>query len=98
MASRDVEFQLQVQICRDIEGQPINDLMKEWPEDQFRNLGIIKFQAQQIIDSSSQELEHMSFNPFDNVETLLPTGRIQRTRLETYRAAHEARTTGPVLK
>lgn len=90
LAGEDIIFELQVQICKDIEKQPINDLLKEWPDD-FTPIGKITFPVQHIITSEDRSLEKTDFSPFRNPENLLPVGKIQQTRLKAYQASFEAR-------
>ena len=90
LAEEEVIFDLQVQICKDIEKQPINDLLKEWPDD-FTTIGRMAFPVQNIITSEDKSLEKTDFSPFQNPENLLPVGRIQQTRLKAYKASFEAR-------
>lgn len=86
----DYEVLLQVQISKSLENQPINDLMKEWPDD-FETIGRLLFPKQEIITAENTSMEDTDFSPFRNHSQLLPVGKIQRTRLEAYKASAEAR-------
>ena len=85
-------FDFQIQVSTDEKKQPINELLVEWPEDQFVTIGRLEFPKQEIITSGNQELEHTSFSPFQNAEGLLPVGKIQQLRHRAYDASFEART------
>ncbi len=89
-SEEEIVFDFQVQICKDMEKQPINDLLKEWPDD-FTTIGQLVFPVQNIITSEDESLEKTDFSPFQNQEKLLPVGRIQQTRLKAYSASFEAR-------
>lgn len=89
---QDIKFDLQIQLCKSLEDQPVNDLLIQWPEDQYKTIAILSFPKQIIIPSMDETLERMDYNPFLNPEQLLPVGKIQRTRNQIYQASYTART------
>lgn len=82
--SNDADFDVLVQLCANIQKQPINDLTKEWKNAPYLNIGSITFFQNSLLDIDKSEVEKLSFNPFENSENLLPVGKIQQLRKSVY--------------
>ncbi len=100
MAGIDAEWEFQVQLCRDLERQPIEDPTVEWREDEapFQRVATIRAAAQ---DSWSDEHvrrinEETRFSVWTGLVAHQPLGNINRARNATYRhsADFRARTNG----
>lgn len=83
----DVHFDLTIQLCADIEDQPVNDLSVEWKNAPEFMLGRIQFTRGSLKDSSLIPAHKTSFNPFENPEELQPVGQIQYLRKDVYEAS-----------
>lgn len=88
---QDSHFLLTVQLCENLEGQPINDLMKTWKNGPEYLLGKIIIVQDSALDSKSSTIENLNFNPFENAEYLKPVGKIQQIRKKIYEASIETR-------
>ena len=86
----NIEFNLYIQKAYDEKHQPINNLTKIWKKSQFELVGTITID--EVIESNL-DLEKLSFNPFDNPETLQPVGKIQQLRNKTYEVSIRTRNT-----
>lgn len=89
------EWEFQVQLCRDIEAQPIEDPTKEWKEEDapFMTVATISAAPQ---DSWSDEKvqkvdEEMRFSIWTGLAAHQPLGGINRARKETYQHSAEFR-------
>ncbi len=89
------EWEFQVQLCRDIEAQPIEDPTVEWKEDEapFETVATIMARPQ---DSWSDERvqkvdEKMRFSVWTGLADHQPLGAINRARKETYRHSADFR-------
>ncbi|MDQ1184400.1 catalase family protein [Agrobacterium larrymoorei] len=88
-------WEFQVQLCRDLEKQPIEDPTVEWQEDEapFATVATITARPQ---DSWSDEKvqkvdEEMRFSVWTGLADHQPLGNINRARKETYRHSAEFR-------
>ena len=88
-------WEFQVQLCRDLEKQPIEDPTVEWKEDEapFATVATITARPQ---DSWSDEKvqkvdEEMRFSVWTGLADHQPLGNINRARKETYRHSAEFR-------
>ncbi|MHA6723586.1 catalase family protein [Sphingomonas sp. RS2018] len=88
MRGMDVVFELRVQLCRDIEKQPVEDPTVEWLEEDtpFQRVGELRIPAQ---DSWADEQvdaidERMRFSIWTGLAAHRPLGAINRARKDTY--------------
>lgn len=88
----DARFDLMIQLCENTEQQPINDLTKMWKNAPFLKTGTLHFEQNCLLNPEEIEVENLSFNPFENPETLLPVGKLQQIRKEIYKTSIDART------
>ncbi len=86
------EWEFQVQLCRDVEKQPIEDPTVEWKEDDapFVTVATIKAGPQDSWSADKVRAvdEEMRFSIWTGLEAHRPLGNINRARRETY--AHSA--------
>lgn len=87
----EMRFDLMIQICENIEKQPVNDLTKEWKDAPFLKIGTLHFAQNSILNSESAEIENLNFNPFENPENLLPVGKMQQIRKSVYETSIKTR-------
>ncbi|MDO5510076.1 MAG: catalase [Weeksellaceae bacterium] len=85
-----ITYQVQIQVCENLQDQPINDLTVEWKNANYVNVASLQIPSQHISPSQN---EAIGFNPFHNPEKMLPVGKIQRIRKEVYDASILARNT-----
>lgn len=88
MAGIDGEWEFRVQLCRDLEKQPVEDSTIEWKEDEapFQQVGTIRVQAQNSWDPARVQTvdESMRFSIWTGLAAHRPLGNINRARKETY--------------
>ncbi|MCZ2082866.1 MAG: hypothetical protein LC112_01245, partial [Flavobacteriales bacterium] len=63
---QDSNFLLTIQLCENLENQPVNDLMKTWKNAPEYVLGKIVIPQDSTINSEKPEIENLNFNPFEN--------------------------------
>lgn len=96
----DLEWEFRVQLCRDLEAQPVEDATVQWDEQEapFIRVGTVRAPAQ---DSWSDDHvrrinEESRFSVWTGIAAHRPLGNINRARKDTYRhsADFRARTNG----
>lgn len=90
----DYEFDVQIQLCRNLKDQPINDLTKEWDEKDapFVTVAKLTIPCQDVPDDGNFDImEHLSFTPFRCIEANRPIGNLQHARLRAYQTASTTR-------
>jgi hypothetical protein len=89
--TNSAEWNLQVQLCTDLETMPVEDAAKAWPEDRspYRTVARLTFAAQNTWSPSRVQRvnEQMSFNPWHALAAHRPLGAIMRVRKQVYEAA-----------
>ncbi|MEH3158580.1 MAG: catalase family protein [Sphingomonas taxi] len=95
MARLDAEWEFQVQLCRDLEKQPIEDPTVEWDQEisTFQRVAVLRVPAQ---DSWKPEQvreidEETRFSIWTGLAAHQPLGNINRARNETYRHSADFR-------
>lgn len=81
-------FDLQVQLCVDLEKMPIEDVTVEWPEQLSPFVTVARVRLPQQDISGQENLEQMdaiSLTPWRCTEEHRPLGNIMRARKEVYR-------------
>jgi hypothetical protein len=90
-AQQGAEWDLQVQLCTDLESMPIEDASKQWPEDKspYVSVARISVPAQNAWDHARVQIvdERMSFSPWHALAAHRPLGAIMRVRKAVYDAA-----------
>ena len=89
MSQFDGEWELRVQLARDVEKQPVEDPTVEWKEDDapFQRVGIVRAAAQDSWDKDrvTKVNEEMRFSIWTGLAAHRPLGNINRARNETYK-------------
>lgn len=88
MRGIDAAWELRVQLCRDVERQPIEDATVEWDEEEapFRGVAILRAKPQDSWDPARVRRvdEEMRFSVWTGLEAHRPLGNINRARQKTY--------------
>jgi hypothetical protein len=88
LAARDHEFELQVQLCRDLETMPVENTSLEWFEwmSPFVTVATVVVPAQDTGgDDNLAAAEHLSFTPWRTRDEHRPLGQMQDVRRDVYR-------------
>jgi hypothetical protein len=89
------EWEFRVQLCRDLERQPVEDPTVEWKEDEapFQRVGIVWVQPQDSWDPAQVQAvdEEMRFSVWTGLAAHRPLGNINRARNAPYRHSAEFR-------
>ncbi len=95
MTRLDAEWEFQVQLCRDLEKQPIEDPTVEWVEEisPFQRVAVLRVPAQDSWDAGQvREIdEETRFSIWTGLAAHRPLGNINRARNETYRHSADFR-------
>lgn len=90
----DFQFDIQVQLCKDLEKMPVEDLTVEWSQElsPFITVATLYIPKQDVPDDGNfQIMENLSFTPFHVLEENRPMGNLQMTRLKAYQASSKIR-------
>ncbi len=88
LRERPYTFDIQVQLCADLERMPVEDLTVEWPEQLSPYVTVAKLHFPQQDISGQDNLRRMdalSFTPWRVTEAHRPLGSLMRARKEVYR-------------
>ena len=94
LKQRPFEFDLQVQLCTNLERMPVQDVTVEWPEalSPFVTVAKVRLPAQDISAADNlDKMDALSFTPWRVTAEHAPLGEIQRVRKEVYRRSSIAR-------
>jgi len=95
MRSIDAEWEFRVQLCRDIEKQPVEDATVEWDEKEapFLKVGTVRAAAQDSWQAEQVKRidEETRFSVWTGIVAHQPLGGINRARKETYRHSADFR-------
>ena len=94
LKQRPFEFDLQVQLCTNLEQMPVQDVTVEWPEalSPFVTVAKVRLPAQDISGADNLEkMDALSFTPWRVTAEHAPLGEIMRVRKEVYRRSSIAR-------
>ena len=82
LAARAYEFDLQIQLCADLERMPVNDTTVEWPESisPFVTVGRIHLPAQRISETDNDKADALAFNQWRVTAEHRPLGEIMQVR------------------
>jgi hypothetical protein len=90
-AEQSAEWDLQVQLCTDLDAMPIEDASKQWPEDKspYVTVARISMPKQNAWNPARVKLveDEMSFSPWHALAAHRPLGAIMRVRKTVYEAA-----------
>jgi catalase len=87
-------WELQVQLCTDIEKMPLEDATKEWSQKDspYVTVARIEAQPQNVWSAARQTADHtLAFNPWHALAAHRPLGGIMRVRRQVYRLTAELR-------
>ena len=87
LKNKNISYNLFIQVSENIKQQPINDLTKEWKNAEWLKIGELKFPRQNTQNIHDEIWENINFNPFENPDYILPVGKIQQLRKETYKTS-----------
>lgn len=90
----DFEYDVQIQLCRNLDDQPINEITDEWKEKDapFVTVAKLRIPQQKVPDDGNFDImENLSFTPFRCPEQNRPIGNLQHSRLRAYEAASKLR-------
>ena len=90
LKERPYEFDLQVQLCVDLEKMPVEDVTVEWPEalSPFVTVAKVRLPQQDISgDDLQEQMDATSITPWRVTAEHRPLGNIMRARKEVYRQA-----------
>jgi hypothetical protein len=90
LQARPYEFDIQVQLCADLERMPVQDVTVEWPELLSPPVTVAKLRVprQDISgDDNLEKLDTLSFTPWRVTAEHAPLGETMRLRKEVYRRA-----------
>ncbi|MFI6494964.1 catalase family protein [Streptomyces sp. NPDC050564] len=88
LRERPYEFDIQVQLCADLEQMPVEDVTVEWSEELSPSVTVAKLRIpQQDIsgEDNLRKLDALSLNPWRVTAEHRPLGNIMRVRKEVYR-------------
>jgi hypothetical protein len=88
LQERSYAFDIQVQLCTDLQRMPVEDLTVEWPEALSPYVTVARLRIPQQDISGPDNLEKMdtlSFTPWRVTAEHAPLGSIMRARKEVYR-------------
>jgi hypothetical protein len=95
MRGMDAVWEFRVQLCRDIERQPVEDPSVEWDEKEapFQRVGVLRALAQDSWDPQRVEQvnEGMRFSVWTGLAAHRPLGNINRARRSAYRHSADFR-------
>ena len=83
LRARPFDFDLQVQLCTDLDAMPVNDAMVEWPEklSAFVTVGRVHIPRQDISGSlNSEKCDALAFNQWRVTSDHQPLGEIMKVR------------------
>ncbi len=95
MRSMAAEWEFRVQLCRDLDAQPIEDPTAEWDEEAypFQTVASIRVPAQDSWDEATRRTidEETRFSVWTGIVDHQPLGNINRARRDTYRHSADFR-------
>ena len=94
LQQRPFEFDLQVQLCTNLDLMPVQDVTVEWLEvfSPFVTVAKVRLPVQDISGSDNLEMmDALSFTPWRVTAEHAPLGEIQRVRKDVYRRSSSTR-------
>ncbi|MEE4026037.1 catalase family protein [Gordonia sp. PKS22-38] len=94
-ALHDAEYELQVQLCTDLESMPIEDATKEWDHRRspYRPVAVIRYPRQNPYTPERRAFgdDVLSFNSWRGLDAHRPLGSINRLKKRVYEASSQYR-------
>ncbi len=90
----DYQFNVQIQLCRNLKKQPIEKLTQEWKESDapFVTVATLTVPCQDVPqDGNVKAIEDLTFTTFRCLEENRPIGVIQNSRLQAYKTSSDTR-------
>lgn len=92
----DAEFDFRVQLCKNLDEQPVEDCSKAWDEEKypFETVAKVTLQkGQDVFDSKRRAFwdDHMKLNTWYGLEAHKPLSSVNRLRKELYKASVKKR-------
>lgn len=95
LSGEDGEWELRVQLCRDLEANPIEDASVAWPEEEnpYVAVAVIRIAAQSswTWDRSRALDDQTAFSPWHGIAAHQPLGGLMRARRPAYQDSAELR-------
>lgn len=94
MREHDYQFDVQIQLCRNLKKQPIEEITTQWKESDapFVTVATLTIPCQNVPDDGYFDImENLSFTPFRCLEENRPIGNLQQSRLKAYQIASQTR-------
>ncbi|MDW9382310.1 catalase [Chryseobacterium sp. JV558] len=91
LETHDFTADILIQLCYDLQDQPVNKLNVEWKNSPFIKIGEVKITKDSLLDSRNCTNELLSFNPFESKIFFQPVGKIQKLRDEAYKVSVQTR-------
>ncbi|WP_395396395.1 catalase family protein (plasmid) [Novosphingobium sp. BL-8A] len=95
LAAAGGEWELRVQLCRDLATDPIEDASAQWPEEEnpYPPVAVLRVPSQPSWTLRRARMldEEMSFNPWHGIEEHRPLGAVMRARKVAYAASVDLR-------
>ena len=88
LQERPYAFDIQIQLCTDLERMPVEDVTVEWPErlSSFVTVAKLRIPQQDISgEALAEKMDGLSFTPWRVTAQHAPLGNIMRARKEVYR-------------
>ncbi|RZL05558.1 MAG: hypothetical protein EOO89_26170, partial [Pedobacter sp.] len=87
LRENDAEFEVQIQLCTDLDKMPIENANMDWKHEDspYLTVGHIYLPKQEAYSEARKEyVEALSFSPAHSLEVFRPLGSIMRARLQLY--------------
>jgi len=91
LKTEDFAADVMIQLCYNLEDQPINKLNVEWKNAPYIKIGQVRIKKNDLLDPEACESELLSFNPFESKIFFQPVGKIQKLRDEAYKVSMQTR-------
>ncbi len=102
MAGIAGEWEFRVQLCRDLERQPVEDPTVEWKEDEapFQRVGVVRVQPQDSWHPDRVQAvdEEMRFSVWTGLAAHRPLGNVNRARNAPYRIRPSSASAQPAAR
>lgn len=89
--ANDFKSEVLIQLCYNLQDQPVNRLNVEWKKSPFIKIGEIYIGKGMLLDIKDCDNEMLSFNPFESNPYFQPVGKIQKLRDEAYKTSLHTR-------
>ena len=87
LRENDAEFEVQIQLCTDLEKMPLENANTDWKQEDspYLPVALIRIPKQEAYSEARQQyVEALSFSPAHSLAAFQPLGSIMRARLQLY--------------